>query len=70
MQSRWRLLASASRRLAVLFGNEAQGLERAHVELCDEKIAIPMKLGTDSLNVAVSAGIILHHLVHVAPRER
>lgn len=60
----------SSKRLAVLFGNEAQGLERGQVQLCDEKITIPMKLGTDSLNVAVSAGIILHHLVHVALRER
>jgi tRNA G18 (ribose-2'-O)-methylase SpoU len=34
------------------------------VAQCDEKVKIPMKLGTDSLNVAVSAGIILHHYVH------
>lgn len=51
-----------SPRTAVLFGNEAQGLAPEHVALCDRTLTVPMKLGTDSLNVAVSAGIILHHL--------
>jgi tRNA G18 (ribose-2'-O)-methylase SpoU len=56
-------LAGATRppKLALLFGNEAQGLDPTLVAACDRKITIPMKLGTDSLNVAVAAGIILHH---------
>jgi tRNA G18 (ribose-2'-O)-methylase SpoU len=48
-------------RMAILFGNEAQGLSDEHVALCDRRITIPMKLGTDSLNVFVAAGIFLHH---------
>ncbi len=48
-------------RLGVLFGNEAQGLGREIVRACDRRVTIPMSLGTDSLNVAVAAGIILHH---------
>jgi len=55
-----------SKRIALLFGNEAYGLSPEHVGVCDRKITIPMKLGTDSLNVAVTAGIILHHFVYVA----
>ncbi|MDW8263653.1 MAG: RNA methyltransferase, partial [Phycisphaerales bacterium] len=51
-------------RCALLFGNEAQGLPPAYVDLCERRLTIPMCLGTDSLNVAVAAGIILHHLVH------
>jgi tRNA G18 (ribose-2'-O)-methylase SpoU len=47
---------------AILFGNEAQGLDQESISECDRKLTIPMKLGTDSLNVAVSAGIILHAL--------
>lgn len=47
-------------RTALLFGNEAQGLGPEWIDLCDRKVTIPMKLGTDSLNVAVSAGIILY----------
>jgi tRNA G18 (ribose-2'-O)-methylase SpoU len=53
-------------RIAILFGNEAQGLTNDHLAHCDHRVTIPMRLGTDSLNVAVSAGIILHHFVHVA----
>jgi tRNA G18 (ribose-2'-O)-methylase SpoU len=49
-------------RMAILFGNEAQGLSREHVDLCDRQVTIPMKLGTDSLNVAVAAGVFLYHL--------
>ncbi|MGH7178139.1 MAG: TrmH family RNA methyltransferase, partial [Tepidisphaeraceae bacterium] len=48
-------------RMAILFGNEAQGLPEALMEICDRRVTIPMKLGTDSLNVAVSAGIVLYH---------
>ena len=48
-------------RLGVLLGNEAQGLAPEHVGLCQRRVTIPMKLGTDSLNVAVAAGIFLYH---------
>ena len=51
-------------RVAVLFGNEAQGLSPEHVALCDRRVTIPMKLGTDSLNVAVAAGVFLYHFSH------
>lgn len=50
------------RRLCLLMGNEAQGLERDIVGLCDQRVTIPMRLGTDSLNVAVSAGVFLYEL--------
>jgi tRNA G18 (ribose-2'-O)-methylase SpoU len=48
-------------RFALLFGNEAQGLPPEIVQACDRRITIPMKLGTDSLNVMVAAGIFLYH---------
>jgi tRNA G18 (ribose-2'-O)-methylase SpoU len=56
-------LAKAPRpeRIGLLFGNEAQGLDEAHVAACDRRVTIPMKLGTDSLNVAVSAAVFLYH---------
>ena len=47
--------------LGLLFGNEAQGLDEALVAACDRRVTIPMKLGTDSLNVAVSAAVFLYH---------
>ena len=48
-------------RVALLLGNEAQGLSPHHIALCDRRATIPMRLGTDSLNVTVAAGIFLYH---------
>lgn len=48
-------------RFGVLFGNEAHGLSPEHAAACDRRVTIPMKLGTDSLNVAVAAGVFLYH---------
>jgi len=53
--------ASRSSRFALLFGGEPHGLSAPIQALCDRQITIPMKLGTDSLNVAVAAGIFLYH---------
>jgi tRNA G18 (ribose-2'-O)-methylase SpoU len=50
-----------SPRSLVVFGNEHDGLSRDWIDLCDRKITIPMRGGTDSLNVAVAAGIFLYH---------
>jgi tRNA G18 (ribose-2'-O)-methylase SpoU len=53
-------------RLGVMLGNEAQGLGPQWLELADRRVTIPMKLGTDSLNVAVAAGIFLYHFTRDA----
>jgi len=52
-------------RAAILFGSEAHGLSPSHVELCTAKITIPMKLGTDSLNVMVAAGVVMWAMADV-----
>ena len=56
-------LSAAGRgsRVGLLFGNEADGLDAHWQSLCDRRLTIPMRLGTDSLNVAIAAGIFLHH---------
>lgn len=54
----------APARAALLFGNEARGLDGKWLEQCDRRITIPMPPGVDSLNVAVAAGIFLHHFAH------
>ncbi len=46
-------------RTAVLLGSEAEGLPPGIAEACDELVRIPMQGGLDSLNVAVSGGILL-----------
>lgn len=45
---------------AVVMGSEDKGILPALLKLCDEKFAIPMKGGFESLNVSVAAGMILY----------
>jgi tRNA G18 (ribose-2'-O)-methylase SpoU len=52
--------ARSAPRMGILFGGEAQGLSHELIETCDRRVTIPMKLGTDSLNVSVAAGIVLY----------
>ena len=53
-------------RLALLFGNEANGLGSEWLDLCDRRLTIPMH-GANSLNVAIAAGIFLHHFTASIP---
>lgn len=46
----------------ILFGNEAHGLPSTVQDKVSHRVRIEMELGTDSLNVSVAAGIILHNL--------
>lgn len=48
------------RRLALLLGNEGSGLSRAALARADAHVRIPMRAGTDSLNVAAASAIALH----------
>jgi tRNA G18 (ribose-2'-O)-methylase SpoU len=62
--------ARGTSRWALLFGNEAQGLSQEVVDACNHRITIPMKLGTDSLNVMVAAGIFLYEFTQAAPKMK
>ncbi|HEY7086812.1 MAG TPA: RNA methyltransferase [Tepidisphaeraceae bacterium] len=53
--------ARRAERIALMFGNEAQGLPGDLLQICDRRITIPMNLGTDSLNVSVAAAVFLYH---------
>jgi tRNA G18 (ribose-2'-O)-methylase SpoU len=48
-------------RAALVLGSEGPGLDPRWLALCDRHVGIPMQAGTDSLNVAVAAGILLYH---------
>ncbi len=50
-----------TQRRAVLMGAEGPGLPEAYLSR-SETVTIPMANGFDSLNVATTAGIVLHHL--------
>lgn len=57
--------------VAVVFGNEGEGLSRLVKEKCDQLIAVPMYSDIDSLNVSVSAGIIMFEIARkIRKKER
>ena len=49
-------------RLALVLGDEDQGVSDEWIGRCQESVTIPMRAGASSLNVAVAAGILLQHL--------
>lgn len=49
-----------ARPTALLLGNEGGGLPATFVAAAGARVAIPMRAGVDSLNVAVAAGILLY----------
>jgi len=59
--------ADLSLPLAVVVGNETDGLSEATLAACSALARIPMAPGQDSLNVGVAAGILLYEVVR---RER
>jgi len=52
--------------LAILIGGEGQGLAPALADIADEHVTIPMQAPVESLNAAVTAGL----LVYEARRQR
>ena len=49
--------------LALVLGNEVQGLSPKILKYCDKKISIPMYGKKESLNVAVATGIAVYQLI-------
>lgn len=49
--------------LALIMGSEEKGISDEYLELCDQKVRIPMTGSTQSLNVSVATGIILFEIV-------
>ncbi len=48
--------------LAIIIGNEGQGVDKALSQLSDKTISIEMKNNVESLNASVSAGILMYYL--------
>lgn len=49
--------------LALVFGNELNGVSDAVIAACDECVVVPQRGTKHSLNVSVCAGVVLHWLV-------
>jgi len=53
----------SKQKTALVFGNEVRGLSSAILNRCDIVAEIPMKGKKESLNVSVTVGIILFHIL-------
>ncbi len=54
------VLAQGSERFALVFGGERRGPANAFVKAAKAVVSIPMSTQSESLNVSVSVGIVLH----------
>ena len=54
---------SKTKNIALVFGNEVDGLSKEDTKLCDLIAEIPMHGKKESLNVAVAVGIVLYSLI-------
>lgn len=50
------------KKLAIVVGNEAQGVSSKILDLCDKNIILPMKNDVESLNVSIAAAILMWEL--------
>ena len=49
-------------KVALVIGNEGNGISAQMLEICNKKIKIPMENNVESLNASVSAGIIMYQI--------
>lgn len=54
--------ANNTNKICLVIGNEAQGIAENLLRECDERVTIPMRTDMESLNAAVSAGILMYEL--------
>lgn len=50
--------------LVLLMGSERQGLQEHHLALCETVVSIPMRGGSDSLNLAVATAVVLYEILN------
>lgn len=58
-----------SGKVALIVGNEVEGIAAKTLDQCDYVIELPMRGKKNSLNVAVAAGIALYHLSATIEKE-
>lgn len=55
-------VAEKNEKIALVFGNEVKGVQQEVVDFCENCIEIPQRGTKHSLNIAVSAGMVLWEL--------
>ncbi len=53
---------NSKNKILLVFGSEATGLSESALKLVDKRVTIPQKGGMESLNLAVSAGIMFYQI--------
>jgi len=61
--AKWYVQEDMSENVALVIGNEGNGICETFIEVADSKIKIPMSGNIDSLNAAVAAGILMYESV-------
>ena len=49
--------------LAIVLGSEGKGISKAMLDLCDEKVSVPMAGEISSLNVSSAASVMIYEAV-------
>jgi TrmH family RNA methyltransferase len=62
--------ATLSGNVAIIVGNEGNGLSEAFLAGADERIHIPMREGSESLNVSVAASVVMFEKARQEKRKR
>ena len=47
----------------IVMGNEANGIDKEVLDICDKKVIIPMKNEMESLNVSSAASVIMYEIL-------
>lgn len=58
----WLPSAHFKENVCVVFGSEGEGISSAVLEVCSEKVMVPMAHGVDSLNVASACAVFLYEV--------
>lgn len=50
-------------KIAIVFGNEGEGIRKNILKMCDELLKIPIIGNVESLNVSVAAGVVMYEFL-------
>lgn len=57
-------LPKLTKKVALIIGNEGNGVSAEMMDLATQKVSIPMQNNVESLNASVSAGIIMYQIIN------
>ena len=55
--------------VALVIGAEGEGISRLTLEMCDQRVSLPLKGQIDSLNASVAAGIVMYRVLSARTRS-